>query len=183
MELTPSPVTGVTARVTLPAAVLAAPAAVTNHPHGPATNGVRLGTGNGGPRAIDGVVSPVVEYVTVGGHAVTVTAEPSHSGPPADVRMPQASAGATSGAGANGGAGTNGGGPGSGAVPGESGYRGGGLRDDIAAQVAHGRGERTRNGLLKRVPRQRRTAGPEVPTEPIGEETSPAEAAAEVRSD
>ena len=64
---------------------------------------------------------------------------------------------------------------------GTAGYQPAGIRDDIAAQVAHGRGERTRNGLLKRVPRPRRPVGPERP-EPSTPDVHPDQAATELRS-
>jgi hypothetical protein len=182
VEIGPSPVTGVTARVTLPGNVLAAAPAIT----GSRPAATRPGDGRGTPLAIDAVAVPVVEYVTAGGRPATPerpTAGARPGGPVAGSRPP--ANGAANGA-------SNGAAPASfsaaAPVPNGDGsrpYRPSAGRDDIAAQVAHGRGERTRNGLLKRVPRPRRPGGATgLETTPDLDEpdSTPTEAAAEVRT-
>jgi signal transduction histidine kinase len=175
-----SPVTGVTARVTLGANVLATPRSV------PAAAMPRQisPTPRQGNRAI--ASAPVVEYVTVAATSDGPRgAGRANGGDPNDGSVPTAGAKGVAGRGQPNGAshigapqpslGQTGWGqdgashndvpgdydlrdlddPGNGASLRGVSARGDSARGDIASQVAHGGGERTRNGLLKRVPRQR----------------------------
>ncbi len=198
VQIAPSPVTGVTARVTLPASVLAIPPAIGGWPEPPAAGGRGVGP-DGDSRSPLAITAPVVEYVTAGGRAVAPampvratagTARRASAGVPG----PRVPVSAPPGAPypANGGPPVpNGAAPSRGFTtpphrvgPGpEAGYRTAGVPDDIAAQVAHGSGERTRNGLLKRIPRGRvPSAAP--PEPPAGGEVGgpPGLIAAELRS-
>jgi signal transduction histidine kinase len=184
VEIGPSPVTGVTARVTLPGNVLAAAPAITGRPAA-----TRPGDGRPAPLAIDAVAVPVVEYVTAGGRPTTSERPITGVRPGGPVAGSRPAAANGVGPTSNGGGAT---GSFSAAAPvptrdpgAPRPYRPTAGRDDIAAQVAHGRGERTRNGLLKRVPRPRRpsgTTGLESRPDHIEPDSTPTEAAAELRS-
>ncbi len=218
VEITPSPVTGVTARVLLPSGVLASRPAVGRYAEGRA-NGVRP-TAAGDlhvppPLAIDAVAveSLAVEYAATGGRgrggesAAWATGGPDSK--PADAVADTESWSDRPGQSGTGWS-TEGGtadltesrhwhevgfmadtglsahsGPADEAAPdthetGPSVSAAGG-ENDTASEVAHGSGDRTRNGLLKRVPRPRRPEPPAEVSEPMSD-TSPAEAAAEMRS-
>jgi signal transduction histidine kinase len=156
VQLAPSPVTGITARVTVPVTVMSAPApltraevvtttaeptpAVATAPASHATGAQPAPSPSSGPsRAIGAGPAPVVEYLTVSGAPMSTSApkaayplvDPAHA---AGDGVPAASAANAAGAGVPGGAGI-------GAAHGAS-----ALPD----------GERTANGLRKRLPRSRR---------------------------
>ncbi|MEV1287704.1 nitrate- and nitrite sensing domain-containing protein [Micromonospora sp. NPDC049679] len=155
VQLAPSPVTGITARVTLPASVMSArppitraevvtattaeptPAVATT----PASNGTDTppapAPANGPSRAIASGPAPVVEYLTVAGTPMSTTA-PTAAYPLVDPAPPAAGNGMTGGPRA---AATGGG------VPAGVGHGGGSAPPD---------GDRTANGLRKRLPRSRR---------------------------
>jgi anti-sigma regulatory factor (Ser/Thr protein kinase) len=150
VELTPSPVAGVTARVTVPDSLLVTPAAIAA---GPAT-----ASGNGA-RAI----AQSFSFLTPTGRA-SAAPTPASAQSRAGGQLPVAGHAPVPD--------LVGAGPASRVDPRS--------RGALATEVAHGRGERTRNGLLKRVPGPRRPVAAET-TAPPPPEPGGAAAAAQVR--
>jgi signal transduction histidine kinase len=209
VELTSSPVTGVAARVLLPAGVLASrpaiglfdgrPSAVRPSPTGDLRTGPEARTG--AALAIDSVAvessdADKAELATVGARAATngaavnggpraqapnwATAStgelptqqadtrpewPPTAPPPAPPTQPVASTPST---------------PSPVSTPSTPSSLS--ASEDIAAQLAHGTGERTRNGLVKRVPRPRRPGPDDGPVVEAPPEGTADEAAAQMRS-
>jgi signal transduction histidine kinase len=199
VELTASPVTGVAARVLLPANVLSArPAAGTfdSRPNGGRPNGIAVNGVHGPALAIDAIAAadPAVDVAGVGGRA-TNGAAPDPSGAPAwatintgPIPMHPAAAtpawnAATPTSTASVPVSVDGsGGRLNGRARSDGGADGRDPRGDVAADLAHGQGERTRNGLVKRLPRQRRAEAADQTSAELPPQGTPTEAAAEVRS-
>ncbi len=162
VELSQSPVTGVTARVTLSTPVLAAPA---QRP-APETRTLAL---SAAPPQLDVIVDEIVhEEMPVGAEVPVQWFDRSTNARPASGRaaVPTISGAGIPAAGVSAADLPSAGTP----APGLS-YSS--SKGTFAMDVAHGRGERTRNGLMKRVPGPRR-AVPNEPTNQTQQEPTPA---------